>query len=82
VISFVRIPMSNSYFLSLYLRFEHLKTGGGKDLSQALNFREEKLKSIIQLSVDGLQSEFDDDTEAISTDNLVNGRLKLFYITK
>ena len=62
-----------SYFLSLYLRFEHLKTGGGKDLSQALNFSEEKLKSIIQLSVDGLQSEFDDDTEAFSTDNLVNG---------
>ncbi|XP_060858792.1 uncharacterized protein LOC132936123 [Metopolophium dirhodum] len=57
---------------SASIRFEHLKTGGGKDLSQALNFREEKLKSIIQLSVDGLQSEFDDDTEAISTDNLVN----------
>lgn len=62
-----------SYFLSLYLRFENLKTGGGKDLSQALNFREEKLKSMIQLSVDGLQSEVDDDNEAISTDNLPNG---------
>lgn len=76
MISFVMILMSYSYysyFLSLYLRFEHLKTGGGKDLSQALNLREEKLKSIIQLSVDGLKSEFDDDNEAISTDNLPNG---------
>ncbi|KAF0751264.1 Myb DNA-bind 5 domain-containing protein, partial [Aphis craccivora] len=37
---------------SASIRFEHLKTGGRKDLSQALNLREEKLKSIIQLSVD------------------------------
>jgi len=66
----------------LNLRFEHLKTGGGKDQSQPLSLREEELKGIIQLSVEGLPTEVDSDIVAMNTENLLSGKLKLFYNTE
>lgn len=44
-------------------RLEHLKTDGGKNDSLALNEVEEKVKDMMQLSVEGMPSHFDCDIE-------------------
>ncbi|KAF0769392.1 Myb DNA-bind 5 domain-containing protein [Aphis craccivora] len=44
-------------------RLEHLKKGGGINSSLALNEVEEKMKDMMQLSVEGMPSHFDCDIE-------------------
>jgi len=44
-------------------RLERLKTGGGQNDSLALTEIEEKVKGMMQLSVEGMPSHFDCDTE-------------------
>jgi len=44
-------------------RLEHLKTGGGKNEAIALNDAEQKVKDMIQLSIEGMPSQFDGDCE-------------------
>jgi len=44
-------------------RLERLKTGGGNNESMALNDIEEKVKDMMQLSVEGMPSNFDCDSE-------------------
>lgn len=42
---------------------EHLKTGGGKNEAIALSDVEQKVKDMIQLSIEGMPSQFDCDGE-------------------
>jgi hypothetical protein len=44
-------------------RLEHLKTGGGKNEAIALSDAEQKVKDMIQLSIEGMPSQFDGDCE-------------------
>lgn len=53
--------MTNLFLLFSKSRLENLKTGGGTNKSRALNDVELKVKNMIQLSVDGIPSIFDDD---------------------
>jgi len=50
---------------------EGLKTGGGKNQAQALDDVEEKIKGIIQLSVDGMASIFDCDNDNDVIGNII-----------
>lgn len=64
-------------------RLERQKTGGFIDKSIPLNEIENKVKEMIQLSVDGMPSTFDCDTELItecdSEIDDITGNLILFY---
>lgn len=50
---------------------ESLKTGGGKNQAQALDDVEEKIKGIIQLSVEGMASIFDCDNDNDVIGNII-----------
>lgn len=50
-------------FILINSELEHLKTGGGKNEALALSDAEQKVKNMIQLSIEGMPSQFDGDCE-------------------
>jgi len=50
-------------FILINSRLEHLNTGGGKNEAIALSDAKQKVKDMIQLSIEGMPSQFDGDCE-------------------
>jgi len=50
-------------FIMINYRLEHLKRGGGKNEAIAFSDAEQKVKDMIQLSIEAMPSQFDRDCE-------------------